>query len=243
MPVTILTTGCVSMLESFRDRFHVIDMGWLTNDDRMLEVYRATDIFLMPSRAESFGMMAMEAMACGKPVIVFEGTTLPDVTFAPEGGIAVPQGDVDALTRELEGLIFHIEKRLKLGAQARKIAEQHYDKDVYVSKMIDLYKEVIEKRKNNDRSKYILDQLKKVAIDLKAKNKAAGSGVDGESSRQIILEGSNPVDELAQIKSSVYYRAYDKLRKRPALRFVSNTLIKPALCGSWRLYKNIKQLG
>jgi hypothetical protein len=242
VPVTLLSVGHPSLLESYRKRFHVIDMGWLTDDDIMLDVYRSTDIFLMPSMAEAFGMMAMEAMACGKPVIVFEGTSLPEVVFAPEGGVAVPQGHVDALTSELEWLISHKEKRMKLGAQARKIAEQHYDKDIYVSRMIDLYKEVIEKRKNSDRSKYILEQLKKASQKSQTMKNAAVSGICGAPSVQNALEGSNPIAELALIKSSVYYRVYDKLRKRPALRFVSNAVIKPSICFSWKVLRNSRRL-
>ena len=41
----------------------------------------------MPSVAEAFGMMAVESMACGKPVIVFDGTSLPEVTRAPDIGL------------------------------------------------------------------------------------------------------------------------------------------------------------
>ena len=65
--------------------------------------------------AEGFGMMAVEAMACGKPTIVMEGTTLPDTVFAPEGGLAIPQGDIEALYKTAERLLLNPDERRQIG--------------------------------------------------------------------------------------------------------------------------------
>ena len=59
----------------------------------------------MPSIAEGFGLMAVESMACGTPVIVFEGTALPETIAAPDCGIAVPYKDSDALRQAIERLL------------------------------------------------------------------------------------------------------------------------------------------
>jgi len=67
--------------------------------------------------------MAVEAMACGKPVIVFEGTSLPEVTFAPDVGIAVPMRDVSALKDAVISLVENVDDRLRRGRKAREIAE------------------------------------------------------------------------------------------------------------------------
>ena len=83
----------------------VIGLDWSDDEDRLIEAYTAADFFVMPSTAEAFGMMAVEAMACGKPVVVFEGTSLPEVTFAPDCGIAVPMRDVTALAQAIAHLV------------------------------------------------------------------------------------------------------------------------------------------
>jgi hypothetical protein len=218
-------------------------MGWLADDDTMLDVYRAADVFLMPSAVEAFGMMAIEAMACGKPVIVFEGTALPDTVFAPEGGVAVPQGDAVALSHELKNLIQDKEKRLKLGRQARKLAEQHYDKDVYVSKIIDLYKEVLAKRSIDSRSEYILGQLKNNVKKLSAQNNAAATEYHMPTPKESTsYEGTNPIDELIRIKSSIYYKVFDSLRNKRSLRFIANRAVKPVFHASMRVINGTKKI-
>ncbi|MHB8708805.1 MAG: glycosyltransferase [Desulfuromonadales bacterium] len=107
--------------------------------------FSAAYLFLMPSTAEAFGMMAIEAMACGTPVVVCEGTALADVVYAPHGGIAVPQHDSDRLAAEIGRLMIDEQERQQLGRSARDIAKKHYDLADHVRKMTELYQEVAEK--------------------------------------------------------------------------------------------------
>jgi len=140
-PVCLLTFHDKDQLTQFADRFQVIDLGWVNDQELTVQAYNAADIFLMPSTAEAFGMMAIEAMACGKPVITFDGTSLPEITFAPDGGIAVPQGDVDALLNELQQMIACPEKRLQLGRSALDLARRHYDFNDHAEKLFELYRD------------------------------------------------------------------------------------------------------
>jgi hypothetical protein len=231
VPLTLLSVGDRDLLIPFREKFQIIERGWITDDDAMLDLYRTADIFLMPSLAEAFGMMAIEAMACGKPVIVFDGTALPETVFAPEGGIAVPQGDAEAMTRELELLISDKERRLKLGEQARSFAERHYDKEVYVSRIIELYEEVIAKRKIEARSKYIIEQQAKIA------EKTTSQLYDPGTTTKTPPVASDAEEELARIKSSLYFKAYERLRRQKALRFISDVAVKPAIRAAWRMFQ------
>jgi len=146
-PVCLLTFHDKDQLAQFADRFQIIDLGWVNDQELTVQAYNAADIFLMPSTAEAFGMMAIEAMACGKPVITFDGTSLPEVTFAPDGGIAVPQGDVDALLIELQQLIASPEKRLQLGRTALELARRHYDFNDHAERLLELYEEVAARKK------------------------------------------------------------------------------------------------
>ncbi len=115
VPITLLTFNETGLVDQFKDRFQVIDLGWLTDEDQTAEAINAVDIMLMPSIAESFGMMAIESMACAKPVIAFDRTALPETLFAPEGGVTVPSADVNSLVAVLERLIGDEEERLALG--------------------------------------------------------------------------------------------------------------------------------
>src|SRR4029079_5185700 len=105
------------------------------------------DVFVMPSLAESFGLMAIEAMAAMRPVICFDGTAVATTTFAPECGLAVPSGDALALRLALDELAHNPEERTRRGALGRKIVAQAYDHEVYVQALVGLYRAVLEDKR------------------------------------------------------------------------------------------------
>lgn len=141
-PVCLLTFAKKGLLDRFADRFQLVELGWTHDEVLMRDAFVAADIFLMPSTAEAFGVMAIEAMACGKPVISFNGTSLPEVTFAPDVGISVPMGDAEALLCALQRLIDFPEERLDRGRRARSVAEKHYNIETQADKLAEIYKMV-----------------------------------------------------------------------------------------------------
>lgn len=147
--VSVLTVGFGSMPKKFGKWFQVIDLGWQDDLDVMGCVYAASDVFLMPSVAESFGLMAIEAMASRCPVLCFEGTALPAVTFAPKCGIAVPKGDVDALVREVLHLRDYPQEARRKGELGRQIAKEHYCFEDYVQRHEELYEELLARKQRN----------------------------------------------------------------------------------------------
>ena len=58
------------------------DFGWILEEDKLADIYSAADIFLMPSTSETFGMMALEAMACGTTVVYQRETAVDSVVNA-----------------------------------------------------------------------------------------------------------------------------------------------------------------
>jgi glycosyltransferase involved in cell wall biosynthesis len=132
-------------MEQFKDRFQLVELGWTNDEELARDAFVASDIFLMPSIVEAFGVMAIEAFACGKPVIVFEGTSLPEVTFAPEVGVSVPMHDGEGLYRALQHLIDNPAEREERGRKGREIAEKHYGDDLYAQRLAEIYKTVAAK--------------------------------------------------------------------------------------------------
>lgn len=145
-PVTLLAVGNQGMLNEYENRYQVVDFGWITDNKFLSELYRASDLFLMPSTAEAFGLMAIEAMASGIPILVCEGTSLPGVAFAPDCGIAIPQNDSAAMCRAVERLISDPGECRKRGELGRRLAVEHYRFDSYIDHHIRLYEEIISRR-------------------------------------------------------------------------------------------------
>lgn len=145
--VTILTVGETGMLNELKDKYQIIENEWVNDNNLMVELYSASDLFLMPSVAEAFGLMAVEAMACSLPVIVFEGTSLPSVTFSPKCGIALKRGDTDSFINTVERLISSPKECKERGDIGRQLAESNYDLERYNSQIINLYDGIANKIK------------------------------------------------------------------------------------------------
>lgn len=132
--------------ESFAGKYKVIDLGWV-NEDMLVDALCASDVFLMPSLQESFGLMAVEAMACGIPVITFDGTAIPSVIKAPQAGLAIPSGDSVLLAAAVERLLGDSDLREAMGREGRLIAEREYSSQLYIQRHLDLYRTVFDRHK------------------------------------------------------------------------------------------------
>lgn len=144
-PTYLLIFEGKGAVEDLKDKYRVIELGWVNDQDLIVDAFCAADIFLMPSVAEAFGIMAVEAMACGTPVIVFEGTALPDIIHAPEGGMAVPYKDSDALARSIENLLHDRSLYANLVNEGLRIVREEYNIDLYVQRHIALYESLVSK--------------------------------------------------------------------------------------------------
>jgi len=161
-PITLLVFDEKGLCSDFFNRFQIIETGWVYDEKELVELYNASDIFLIPSVAESFGMMAIEGMACGKPVIVMDQTALPEIVKTNESGCpVVRQGDVVGLTQTLEKLIANSTFREEIGIKARKVSQEYYDFSDYIRKTITVYDSAIQRKKEDFRGREIVKQLNK----------------------------------------------------------------------------------
>ncbi|MGN6593432.1 MAG: glycosyltransferase family 4 protein [Terriglobales bacterium] len=78
--------------------------------------YRSADIFCLPSRQEGFGIVLLEAMAAGLPIVAARAAAIPEVVAEPEGGILFPPGDAAALRQVLVELLGDAARRQELAA-------------------------------------------------------------------------------------------------------------------------------
>jgi D-inositol-3-phosphate glycosyltransferase len=110
--------------------------------DTLPYYYSAADMLIMPSYYESFGMVALEAMACGTPVVASQVGGLPYLVQNGRTGFVVPGGDPEALVEPLNRLMNDTELREKMGNQAAEYARK-YSWDIISEKVLKVYQELL----------------------------------------------------------------------------------------------------
>lgn len=189
--ITILTCDGKGLFENIKGRYNVIEYGEM-DTETVIKAFNASDIFLMPSIGESFGMMAIEAMACEKPVIIFDNTALPVTTFAPECGVLVENKNADKLAEAIIWMVEDEEERIRRGKLGRELAEKHYDVNVYNKKIIEVYEKAYERQikktkkillpdinYENENVKKLIPQLKKLLKAMTTINNRKIKALDG----------------------------------------------------------------
>jgi D-inositol-3-phosphate glycosyltransferase len=95
------------------------------DQDKLPYYYSAAEVLVMPSHYESFGMVALEAMACGTPVIASEVGGLAYLVRDGETGFTIPAEEPDTLCEKLSWLLNDDELRRKMSAQAAAYAQDY----------------------------------------------------------------------------------------------------------------------
>jgi len=106
------------------------------------------DIFVVPSRSESFGVAAVEASAMELPIIVSDVGGLPEVVENGKTGLVVPPENPEELSQAIKKLILDRDYRKKLGSAGREKVEKEYDWEKNVNTVINIYNEVLESKTN-----------------------------------------------------------------------------------------------
>ena len=114
---------------------------WVSNVDHetIVALYAESTVAVVPSLYEGFGLPAVEAMACGIPLVSSDGGALPEVVG--DAGVVVPAGDHLALANALTELLSDANAREALGTKARARVEAHFSWDVCARRLVDYYRE------------------------------------------------------------------------------------------------------
>jgi len=116
------------------------NVKFLGKQEGLVEILSSSDLFLIPSQSESFGLAALEAMACGLPVVSSSVGGLPELVKHNETGFIAEIGDVDRMAKYTLELLGNDKKYKLFSENSRQRAVDKFDK----SKVVPLYEEYYE---------------------------------------------------------------------------------------------------
>ena len=120
------------------------DVRFLGKQDAIEEILSVSDLFLMPSQSESFGLAALEAMACKVPVISSNAGGLPELNVNGETGFLKETGDIDGMAQDAIYILEDPERLNTFKENALARAKQ-FDLSLILPKYESYYNEVIER--------------------------------------------------------------------------------------------------
>ncbi len=141
--LTIFTIGQTGLLEKYKTNptFSIIEIPWTNVDEELRNYYNSLDVFISPSRFESFGFMPLEAMACGTRVIGVTGSSVDEICELEKYGWRVQDGDIESLVNLINQISteeFDETKRLEMV----KFVQEKFDLNLFLKELARLYKEV-----------------------------------------------------------------------------------------------------
>jgi len=125
--IYILTIQEKGMLNGLAENINVIEMGWTDSDEELSLFYSALDLFVMPSRFETFGLMALEASSSGIPVIAVEDSAVSEVVDLRNAGYGISGNSSKELKDKIIHVYFNRDDALIKGKQGRTNAIKNHD--------------------------------------------------------------------------------------------------------------------
>jgi glycosyltransferase involved in cell wall biosynthesis len=126
-----------AMVRSLGIEAHV---GFIRFQEDPVEIYRGLDIVVHAStRPEPFGLTIVEAMACGKPVVVAQAGGAAELFTHDHDAVGVPPGRPEQLAAALAGLVGNPERRRRLGENARLTASQRFSQTRLGAQVLEAY--------------------------------------------------------------------------------------------------------
>ncbi len=119
---------------------HVMFLG---KREKVFLFLSSADVFLMPSRLESFGLAALEAMACGVPVVTSNAGGLSELVREGIAGYTADVGDINQMTEHVVNVLKDEERYRKLSKSTREYAFDNFHVSKIIPKYVDLYERVL----------------------------------------------------------------------------------------------------
>lgn len=117
-------------------------LGWVSDLKTKADIFKSCDAVCVPSRNEPFGIVVLEAWACGKPVIAIHGTGGGEIVWHDVTGLKVYQHP-DSIAWGIKHIFSDFEKARWMGRNGRKAAEEAFNWDNIAKHMQNIYNELV----------------------------------------------------------------------------------------------------
>jgi glycosyltransferase involved in cell wall biosynthesis len=107
--------------------------------------FAISDVFVVPSIREPFGLIVLQAMAAGRPVVGANAGGIPEIIRDGVTGILVPPNDASALTEAIDGLLDDANRCRRLAAAAEQDLREHFSIEVMVAKTQEIYERCLKR--------------------------------------------------------------------------------------------------
>jgi glycosyltransferase involved in cell wall biosynthesis len=118
-------------------------LGRFRDDISLALIYSAADVMVVPSFHESFGLTAVEALACGTPVVAFNATGLIDIVDQQQNGYLAEPYEVEDLELGIAWVLEDDDRYKRLSYRAREKAEQEFSLELQARRYLNLFNEIM----------------------------------------------------------------------------------------------------
>jgi glycosyltransferase involved in cell wall biosynthesis len=125
--------------------YPVTYLGHLKEDARIIDAYNSADVMLVPSRQDNLPQTAVEAHACGVPVVAFKVGGLPDIVSHLASGFLARPFEPNDLADGIEWVFEDESRREALGKTAREFAVQNFSESIIAKAYSDLYEQILQR--------------------------------------------------------------------------------------------------
>lgn len=161
------------------------------SDERLRGFYAASDLVVAPSRFESFGLMLVEAMMFGKPVVACNTGGMPEVAESGVTGLLAKPGDEPSLEACIEQLLEDANLRARMAVAARARYETHFDvkriADTVVASLIDASKSAVLPAKTQRAKQTYITSLSAVAAGVLARQTPGPKGTTTRTKHKVVI--------------------------------------------------------
>ena len=120
-----------------------VNLGYVSDDHTKAMAYSVADLFLFPTRAETFGLVALESIACGTPVVSFRVGGVPDLVRPGITGYLAGPEDVTDFRDGVVQLLNDEPLRHYMGEQCRTVTLEEYPHELTTQRYIDVYQRLL----------------------------------------------------------------------------------------------------